>query len=79
MGVTLLLADAPKFPPFTKRDIMLRGTVIAVLISVPSLVAFVLIWMILDDMILGAIVGAVIHFVAMGFSLKISKKLLVRG
>ena len=73
------LADAPKFPAFTKRDIMLRGTVIAVLISVPSLVAFALIWIILDDMILGAIVGAVIHFVAMGFSLKISKRLLVRG
>ncbi len=73
------MADGPKLPVFTKRDIMLRGTVIAVLISVPSLVAFVLVWIILGDMILGAILGAVIHFIAMGFSLKISKRLLVRG
>ena len=67
------------FPYSPKRDIMLRGTVIAVLISVPSLVAFVLVWIILGDMILGAILGAIIHFIAMGFSLKISKRLLVRG
>ncbi len=73
------MADGPKLPVFTKRDIMLRGAVIAVLISVPSLVAFVLVWIILGDMILGAILGAVIHFIAMGFSLKISKRLLVRG
>ena len=73
------MADEPKFSPFTKRDIMLRGTVIAVIISVPSLVALVLIWIILDDLILGAILGAVVHFVALGFSLKISKRLLVRG
>ncbi len=73
------MADGPKLPVFTKRDIMLRGTVIAVLISVPSLVAFVLVWIILGDMILGAILGAIIHFIAMGFSLKISKRLLVRG
>ena len=66
------------FPKLTKREIILRGSIIAVIISVPSLVAFVLTWLILDDMILGAILGAVIHFVAMGFSLKISKKLLVK-
>ena len=50
----------------------------AIIISVPSLTSFVLIWVIFDDLILGIIVGIVIHFIAMGFSLKISKKLLLR-
>jgi len=36
------------------------------------------IWMILDDLIQAAIIGAVVHFIAMGFSLKISKKFLVK-
>ncbi|WP_420546030.1 hypothetical protein [Nitrosopumilus sp.] len=44
----------------------------------PSLIAFILTWIIFDDMIAGAILGAVIHFIAMGFSLKISKKILVK-
>jgi hypothetical protein len=59
-------------------EIVLRGTIIAIIISVPSLTSFVLIWVIFDDLILGIIVGIVIHFIAMGFSLKISKKLLLR-
>jgi hypothetical protein len=59
-------------------EIVLRGTIIATIISVPSLTSFVLIWMIFDDLILGITVGIVIHFIAMGFSLKISKKLLLR-
>ena len=62
----------------TKREIILRGSIIAIIVSVPSLVAFLLAWILLDDMIVGAILGAIVHFIAMGFSLKISKKLLVK-
>ena len=57
---------------------MIRGTIIALIITVPSLIVFVLIWIIFDDLILGAIISAVVHFIAMGFSLKISKKFLVK-
>jgi len=60
------------------RDIALKGTIIALIIVIPSLSTFVLVWIILDDLLLGVIFGAFIHFVAMGFSLKISKKLLVK-
>jgi hypothetical protein len=60
------------------REIILRGTLIAGIVSVPSLVVFVLVWIILDDLMTGAIVGVVVHFIAMGFSLKIAKKLLLR-
>jgi len=50
----------------------------ASIITVPSLTAFLVSWTVLEDLIQAAIVGAVVHFVAMGFSLKISKKLLVK-
>jgi hypothetical protein len=62
----------------TLKDIILKGSVIAVIVTVPSIVSFLISWMILDDLIQAAIIGAVIHFIAMGFSLKISKKLLVK-
>jgi len=60
------------------NDIILKGSVIAVIVTVPSIVSFLISWMILDDLTQAAIIGAIIHFIAMGFSLKISKKLLVK-
>jgi len=60
------------------RDIVLRGTIIAIVITIPSLIAFVITWIVLDNLIYAAILGAIIHFIAMGFSLKISKKILVK-
>jgi hypothetical protein len=62
----------------TMRDIVLKGSIIAVIVTIPSIMSFMVIWMILDDLIQAAIIGAVVHFIAMGFSLKISKKFLVK-
>ncbi len=62
----------------TMRDIILKGSIIAVIVTIPSIVSFMVIWMILDNLIQAAIIGAVVHFIAMGFSLKISKKFLVK-
>jgi len=56
----------------------LKGTIIAIIITVPSVIAFVISWMILEDLVSAAILGAVVHFIAMGFSLKISKKILIK-
>ncbi|MEX2192561.1 MAG: hypothetical protein WD717_04195 [Nitrosarchaeum sp.] len=62
----------------TMKDIILKGSIIAVIVTIPSIVSFMVIWIILDDLIQAAIIGAVVHFIAMGFSLKISKKFLVK-
>lgn len=67
-----------KQPKLSIREIALRGTVIATIITVPSIITFLLIWIVLDNLIYAAIVGTVVHFIAMGFSLKISKKILVK-
>lgn len=71
------MADKGK-PPLGKRDIAVKGTVMASIITIPSLAGFFAAWALLDDALLAAGVGAVIHFVALGFSFKISKRLLVR-
>ncbi|MEO2199890.1 MAG: hypothetical protein ABGW48_01855 [Nitrosopumilus sp.] len=59
-------------------EIMLKGTIMATILTVPSIIAFLITWIILDNLINAAIVGGVVHFIAMGFSLKISKKILVK-
>lgn len=61
------------------RDILVRGSVLAAVITVPSLIVFLGLWMVTGDLLMPAIAGAVVHFVAMGFSLKFSKKFLVTG
>jgi hypothetical protein len=60
------------------KDIFLKGSIIAVIVTIPSIASFMIAWVILDNLLLAALIGAVIHFIAMGFSLKISKKLLVK-
>jgi len=57
---------------------MLKGTIMATILTVPSIIAFLITWTVLDNLINAAIVGGVVHFIAMGFSLKISKKILVK-
>jgi hypothetical protein len=60
------------------KDIVLKGSIIAIIVTIPSIASFVVAWMILDNLMQAAIIGAVIHFIAMGFSFKISKKLSVK-
>ena len=59
-------------------EIILKGTIMATIVTIPSIIAFLIIWIILDNLITAVIVGGIIHFIAMGFSIKISKKILVK-
>jgi len=62
----------------TIKEIILKGTIIAMMIIVPSLFAFFLSWIILEDLLQAAVMGGIVHFIAMGFSLKISKKFFAK-
>lgn len=62
----------------TKKDIILKGTIIAIIVTIPSLAAFFLGWYLLDNLMFAAIMGAVTHFIGMGFSLKITKKFFTK-
>jgi len=67
-----------KTSKLSMKEIILKGSIIAVIVTVPSITIFAISWFILDNLMQAAIIGGVIHFIAMGFSLKISKKLLVK-
>ena len=77
--MTDLLSDEKKADKLTTKEIILKGTIIAILVIIPSLSAFFVSWMILDDLLQSAIIGGIVHFIAMGFSLKISKKFLIKN
>jgi hypothetical protein len=57
-------------------EIVLKGTIMATILTVPSIIVFLISWTVFDNLITAAIMGGIVHFIAMGFSLKISKKIL---
>lgn len=73
-----ILTSDNKPGKLTMSNIILKGSIIAAIITIPSIVSFFISWVILDDLMLAAIIGVIVHFIAMGFSLKLSKKLLVK-
>jgi len=56
-------------------DPFVKGTIIAIIITIPSLIAFFVSWNLLNDIITAAIIGTVIHFIGLVSSLKFSKKI----
>jgi hypothetical protein len=66
--------DLPKRT--SRKELFAKGSIIALIISIPSLVGFFASWAILGNLIEAAIVGLVVHFIAMGFALKIAKKIM---
>ena len=65
--------------PMAVGDIAVRGTLMAAIITAPSLLAFFASWSILGDPVQAAVVGGVVHFAALGFSFKLSRRLAGRG
>lgn len=66
--------DLPK--NISKKELFAKGSIIALIISIPSLASFFLSWAILGNLLEAAIVGLVVHFIVMGFAIKIAKKIL---
>ena len=73
------MSDGKKADKLSTQEIILKGTVIAIIVIIPSLSVFFLSWMILEDLLQAAIIGGIVHFIAMGFSLKISRKFLAKN
>ena len=63
-------------PPkkITTMDLMTKGSLIAVLISVPTLIAFFGVWTMTQDLISGAVTGFITNLIALGISFKIVNK-----
>lgn len=71
--------DKDDLPKRTSRaELFAKGSILALIISIPSLAGFFVSWTVLGNLIEAAIVGLVVHFIAMGFALKIAKKILVK-
>ena len=68
-----MLAEPP-VKKLTMTAIAAKGSLIAIIISVPTLVVFFAIWTISDDLIYGAVSGLITNFITLGISFKIVSK-----
>ena len=73
-----LLSDGKQADKLTIKEIILKGTIISIIVIIPSLSTFFLFWWILDDLLQATVIGGIVHFIAMGFSLKISRKFFTK-
>ena len=64
----------PTTKKITMKDIVAKGSIIAIIISVPTLIVFFGVWTISDDLIFGAVAGLITNFVALGISFKVVSK-----
>jgi hypothetical protein len=56
------------------KDIILKGSLIAIIISVPTLIVFFGVWTLSNELIYGAVAGLITNFVTLGISFKIVSK-----
>ncbi len=55
-------------------DLITKGSLIALIITIPTLIVFFGIWTITDDLIYGAVGGLITNFITLGISFKIVNK-----
>ena len=72
-----MLAE-PTAKKLTMANIVAKGSLIAIIIAVPSLIVFFVIWTVFDDLIFGAVGGLITNFIALGISFKIVSKKFIK-
>lgn len=62
----------------SSRDLAVKGSIIGIIIAAPTVVVFLVLWGLTGDLLMPAVAGAAVHFVALVFAFRLAKKFLVR-
>ncbi len=55
-------------------DLIIKGSLAAAIITIPTLIVFFGVWTITNDLLYGAIAGLIANFIALGAAFKIVSK-----
>ena len=72
------MVGTEKTKKLSNAEIFSKGSLVAIIITVPTLTSFFGVWQLSDNLLYGAVTGLIVNFVAIGFSFKIVRKLLVK-
>ena len=70
--------DTPKGSNIKTSEMIYRGSIICVIVTIPSLAAFMLTWHFSMDLITAGVVGAGVHIVSLIFGFKVANKIIVK-
>ena len=62
----------------SNTEIFSKGSFVAAIVTIPTLASFFGVWQVSANLLYGAVTGLIVNFVAIGFSFKIVRKLLVK-
>ena len=62
----------------TSKDLITKGSLVAIIIAVPTLIVFFAIWTVTNDLIFGAVAGLITNFITLGISFKIVSKKFIK-
>ncbi|MCE2508306.1 MAG: hypothetical protein J4G04_03265 [Nitrosopumilaceae archaeon] len=62
----------------TSRDVAVKGSIMGIIIAAPTIVVFLVLWGVTGDLLMPAVAGAAVHFIALVFAFRLAKKFLVR-
>ena len=74
----MTLAEHQNSKKLSTGEIIMKSSLVAVIIAIPTVVVFLAVWILSNDLLYGAISGIVMNFIAMGASFKIVKIFLAK-
>lgn len=67
--------DGTAAAPFSSKDMLLRGTAVAAIVSAPSLATFGIAWSVLGDFVVASVAGIAVHLAGMALAGRIYRRL----
>tara|TARA_B100000953_G_scaffold118543_1_gene97687 strand:- start:17814 stop:18065 length:252 start_codon:yes stop_codon:yes gene_type:complete len=74
----MTLVEHQKSKKLSTGEIIMKSSLVGVIIAIPTVVAFLTVWSLSNDLLYGAITGLVVNFIAMGVSFKIVKIFFIK-
>ena len=74
----MTLAEHQNSKKLSTGEIIMKSSLVAVIIAIPTVVVFLAVWILSNDLLYAPISGIVMNFIAMGASFKIVKNFFIK-
>ena len=74
----MTLVEHQKSKKLSTGEIIMKSSLVGVIIAISTIVVFLTVWSLSNDLLYGAITGLIVNFIAMGVSFKIVKIFFIK-
>ena len=72
------MVGTEKTKKLSNTEIVSKSSLVAAIVTIPTLASFFGVWQVSDNLLYGAVAGLTVNFIALGFSFKLVRKFLVK-